>query len=362
MRVGVNALFLIPGEVGGTEVYLRHLLPALTVLDPGLELVLFTNRENHDSFAGFQRVALGVSARSRPRRILAEQWALPRAARAQDLDLLFSPGYTAPFRCSVPQVVTIHDVQFCAFPEDFSWIALQAHRFFVTRAARAAQVVLTVSEFSRAEIQHHLHVNPEHIAVAHEAPAEMVEESPDPPETPGIEPYLTGERPFLLYVANTYPHKNAARLRAAFLRLADAIPHDLVIVGQPGRGEPDPHPRLKRFHRVTTQELRTLYGACALFVFPSLYEGFGLPVVEALDAGARVVAARAAAIPEVAGEAASYMDPYDEEAMATAIKKALDEPLDCRQAFHEAARTQADSFSWRQCAQGTLDAFGRALH
>lgn len=349
MRIGVNLLFLLPAQVGGTETYVRNLLPALLDLDRAPDLVLFTNRENHETFEGFERVALGVKARSRTRRILAEQLLLPAAAARARVDILFSPGYTAPLRARVPQVVTIHDAQFRAHPEDFPAPARWAHAFFVTRAARAADAVLAVSQFARGELRERLGVPDAKIRVTGEAPA------PPPPEPwplpPGVSP------PFLLCVGNTYPHKNIRPLAEVFARNADDIPHRLVIVGQPRAGEPAPHPRIQRIHRLSPPELFGLYRACDLFVFPSRYEGFGLPVAEAMAAGARVAAARAAAVPEVAGDAATYFDPDDPDDIARAIREALGESPERRRALVEAGRARAASFTWAACARRTLDAF-----
>lgn len=352
MRVGVNTLFLIPEEVGGSEIYVRNVLPLLPKLDPALELVVFTNRENHDTFAEYERVALDVPARSRARRILAEQGKLVAAARRARPDLLFSPGYTAPLRSPCPQIVAILDVQFCEHPEDFSWLSLQAQRFLVGRASRVADAILTLSEFSRGQLESHLKVPSEKIVVTPLAPSEVFF-SPQP---------CVMDKPFLLYVSNTYPHKNAARLARAFLKIALQIPHDLVIVGQPRAGEPPRDPRIKRIHYLPHgPELAGLFCACDLFVFPSMYEGFGLPVVEAMASGARVVAADAASIPEVAGDAATYFDPVSEDSIGEAILAALSEPAEIRAKFVEKGRTRARSFTWDRCARQTLVAFQQVL-
>lgn len=353
MRVGVNTLFLIPDEVGGAEVYVRGVLPRLCALDPSLELVLFTNRENHETFAEFDRIPLHVPARCRPWRVLAEQTMLVAAARRAHLDLLFSPGYTAPLRAPCPQVVAILDTQFCEHPEDFPWLSLQAQKFLITRAARVADVITTLSEFCRGQIEMHLKVPSQKIIVSPLAPA---------PAFSGPQPCRL-QKPFLLFVSNTYLHKNGARLARAFLNIAHKVPHDLVIVGQSRAGEPPPNPRIKRFFHLlhAGPELVGLFQGCDLFVFPSLYEGFGLPVVEAMAAGARVVAARAASIPEVAGDAATYFDPTSEEAIGRAILDVLDEPPKTRQRFIEIGRARARQFTWDRCARQTLAAFDQAL-
>ncbi len=351
MRVGVNTLFLIPREVGGTEIYVRSLLPALRVEKPDLSLVVFTNRENHASFAEYNRVLIDVPATSRPRRILAEQFALAAAAKRAGIDLLYSPGYTAPHRAPCPQVVTIHDTQFLDYPEDFPWLSRMAQRAIVGGAARRAGCITTVSEFSRKRISVRLGVPEETIVVAHSALSGLFAH-PQPCELP---------KPFLLYIANTYPHKNAARLVSAFDKIKDRIPHTLIICGQPRDGEPPPHPRVKRIHYIAYEELIGMVQAADLLVFPSLYEGFGRPVVEAQEAGTRVIASRSAAIPEIGGDGASYFNGESEEAIALAILDAFAESIETRETFIAKGRENAKRFTWDACARATLDAFAVAL-
>ena len=166
MRVGVNTLFLIPEQVGGTEIYVRTVLPTMLGLDLGIELVVFTNRENHDTFKDFDRVPINVGAQSRPARVFAEQVRLPRAASRAGIDVLYSPGYTGPLRAPCPQVVTIHDTQFLDFPMDYPWWSRQVQRVLIGRVARAAGAVTTVSDFSRQRIAHHFGVPLDKIVVA----------------------------------------------------------------------------------------------------------------------------------------------------------------------------------------------------
>lgn len=351
MRVGVNTLFLIPREVGGTEIYVRSLLPALQRIEPGLSLTVFTNRENHETFAEYDRVLIDVAATSRPRRIVAEQFALPRAAARAKIDVLYSPGYTAPLRAPCPQVVTIHDTQFLDFPEDFPWLSRMAQRTIVGGAARRAGAITTVSEFSRGRIAERFGVPREKIVVAHSALSGLFAH-PHPCTIP---------KPFLLYIANTYPHKNAARLVRAFDRIKDRIPHTLVICGQPREGEPPQHPRVKRIHYIAYEELIGMVQAADLMVFTSLYEGFGRPVVEAQEAGTRVIASRSAAIPEIGGDGVSFFDGAREDSIADAILAALNESEAERIAKISKGRENAKRFTWDACARQTMLAIEEAM-
>lgn len=340
LHIGINTLFCIPGEVGGTEVYLRGILPHLAA-DPTLRLTLFTNRENHDSLDAYPRVPIAVSARQRPARLLAEQTLLPHAARRAGCAVLWNPGYTAPFFPPCPQVTTVHDCQWRALPADFGLAARAAHEIFVGLALRRAEAVSTVSDFSRQELAHHFRVEPGSIAVTHEGwdPAFVVQQ-PSPFDTP-----------YFLSVSNTYPHKNAARLVEAFDSVADTLPHALVLVGQAGRGEPPPHPRVLRVHRLPLEGLiGAMQHAEALF-FPSLYEGFGLPVLEGMAAGVPVFASDRGSIPEVGGDAIRYFDPTDTAAMAAAFRTAASDTPETRARFVAAGRARAARFSWFLAAE-----------
>ncbi|MFQ5767941.1 MAG: glycosyltransferase family 4 protein [Acidobacteriota bacterium] len=347
VRVGVNLLFLVPGRVGGAEVYLRHLLPRLKTLDPDLELVLFTNRENHGTFPEYRRVLLPVRGQNLVHRVVAEQTTLVRAARKASLDLIFSPCYIGLSHPPCPQVLTLFDTNFLDCPGDFHRLILAVDRYLIRKGLEASRMVLTLTDFSRTRIVQGLGVAPEKVRVTPAAVSRRFGQ----PQPCGM------KRPFLFYVANTYRHKNAARLVRAFASISSRIPHDLVILGRKHRGEPPCHPRVRRLRRVSFENLVGLYQACDLFVFPSWYEGFGLPVLEAMAAGARVAAARAAAIPEVAGEGATYFDPEDQAGIASTILEVLGEPPEKRARMLEQARAQAASFSWERWARLTLEAF-----
>lgn len=352
MRVGVNALFLLPGEVGGSEVYLNELLPAVTRVSASLDIVVFTNRENHACYEGYERVPLHVAAASRPKRILFEQTALPRAARRAGVDLLFSAGYTAPLYCALPRATTIFDAQFRAFPRELSLAQRLAYNVLVGGSARTADRVLTLSQFSARELHTRLGIPLKAIAVT---PPGL----PSLPE-PGVIPESV-RRPFLLYVSNTYPHKNVPRLAEAFLHIADRIPHSLVIVGRNRGGEPPRDERIVRLEGVSREALSALYRQCDAFVNPSRYEGFGFPTLEAMAAGARVIAATTGATTEVAGDAASYFDPVDPIQMADVMLGVLHESREERARFIGKGLERAKLYSWDECARVTVKAFEEAL-
>ena len=374
--IAVNLLFLLPGEVGGSETYTRRTLAEMARLHPEHRYVLFTNNENHASFeplaAAHPAVTLRplrVRARSRLRRLVAEQITLPRILRRLRPDVLWNPGNLAPLLAPRPVATTIHDMQYRSFPEDYSPVELVAMRLFTALAIRRSHRILTVSEFSKAEILRFFPATPpDRIRVTPEA-ADRVAPLRERGGAERRGEYATlAPDSFLLCVANTYPHKHVEDAVAAFARVApEFLALRLRLVGRPRRGEPAVaaaiaalpealRGRVERVHRLTDDELAEAYRTAAAVVLPSRYEGFGLPALEALAAGAPVVACNAAATPEVVGDAARLFPPGDIDAFADAIRETLRLPSNERATVIAAGRAHAAEFSWSRTAETTLAA------
>jgi glycosyltransferase involved in cell wall biosynthesis len=374
LKIGINALFLIPGEVGGTETYLREVLLAMAQSFVDVEWVLFTNRENDGSlkriFKQFPKFAfhlLSLKATNRYARIIREQVDLPFRAALCHVDLLWSPGYTAPFFSPCPQVVTIHDMQYKRHPEDLTFIARIATDLLVRSAVRRCQKIIAVSEFSRSEIIQFTRVSSGKIVVIPEAADPLYAEMLSKEEIrKRLAPLFPSDRSYILCVANSYPHKNVHSLIQAFGDILDRVPNDLVLVGKPRLGEPLVQkaitrlPSKDRFHRidrVDKGQLIALYQGADLFVFPSLYEGFGLPVLEAMLAGTPVIATRKGAIPEVGGDHITYFDADRSGDLSHQMMRLLNLPSDQRRILIRIARTHAESFSWKLTAGRSIACF-----
>jgi len=372
MKIGVNTLFLIPGEVGGSETYLRDILRYAVPRHPEIEWVLFTNAENHASFeqafSGVNTVTLhpmSFSASRRTARILHEQFSLPRAARRAGVDVLWSPGYTAPFWAPCPQVVSVLDMQYYEFPHDLSFSALWATRFLVPLALRVARRVITLSEFSRSQIMRYVGVASEKIIPIHLAAGPEFSQMMTGDEGEKRRAALISPEPYVFCVANTYPHKNVHSLVEAFGLLADQSKFNLVLVGVARRGEalvkaaldrmPAHHrERVKRLRGLDRRDLVALYQEASVFAFPSLYEGFGLPVLEAMAAGVPVVTTVRGPMREIGGETIRYCDGTPVE-LARHLNELLKLDTMAREEVILRAKERASVFTWEKTADQTVE-------
>lgn len=364
MRIGINALYLIPGGVGGTEIYLRSLVNALAETDRESEFLIWTNKETGDSLlpAGapnFKVLASQVSASNRPARILWEQMALPLSAAAHKLDVLFNPGFTAPVFCPCPQVTVFHDLQHKRHPEYFRWFDLPFWRLLLYGAARRSRLLIADSEATKSDLRRFYGTPEEKIRVV----------------GLGVDSAFFALRiqaaspPYLLAVSTLHRHKNLDRLLRAFARFHREHPqYSLIVAG------------LRGFHAEALETLRNnlgiagavqftgwiprgdlyeLFARASAFIYPSTFEGFGIPVLEGMAAGLPVACSNVEPLASLAGDAALQFDPNDESAILDAIVRITrDDAL--RQRLSAAGPARAALHSWEECARLTLDALKAA--
>lgn len=365
MIVGLNLLYMLPGIVGGTETYAAGLLHGLSHTDGADRFVVFLNLESAEwplpEDPRFRRVVCPVRAVSRTRRYRYEQFRLPAQALADGVDLLHSLGYVAPLRLGCPSVVTVHDVHHLAHGRLREWPRRFLLAQVVRRSVRRAAAVIADSRYAR-----------DAVARAYDVPAGSIEVVPLAPNPrlssqrriPGATPALPSDHgPYLLAFGGITPNKNLERLLQAYTvaRNRHGIPQRLVVVGRlPSSVRAQYTAGVVATGYLDEPELaRVLEDADAL-VFPSLYEGFGLPVLEAMAVGVPVICSDATAIPEVAGDAAVYFDPRDTEDMASKIARvAHDEAL--RGDMAARGRVRAAGFSWERAARETLAIYRRVL-
>lgn len=370
MRVGINGL-LLSTEAGyrqsGIDRYLRGLLSALPEALPDGNLTVYAETGALDPADRFELHAVPSLTRNRALRIVWEQTRLSRAIASDQLDLFHGAAFALPHRLTRPGVVTIHDLAFLKWPEQVP----KRRAAYLSRAVRSATKqaarMIAVSEATKRDVVELLQVDPARVDV-----------------TPlGVDPYFRrpcGEaivafrkrndltNPFVLAVGTREPRKNLPALVRGFASIARDLPHDLVHAGGVGW-----HPaeleraiadaklgdRLRFVDFVPHDELPLWYAAADCFVMPSLYEGFGLPLLEAMSCGAPCIATNRSSLPEVAGDAALLCN-SDSDAIAAALETLLHDG-ELRQRLHEAGPIRAAAFTWQRTAALTADSYRKAL-
>jgi len=357
MRIGINTLFLDRPETGSGQ-YTRNLLEALAKVDPTNEYLLISPGSAlkvHNPQSAFRNLG----------KLWFEQVSFPLACR--HLDLAHVPYFAPPLFPTVPTVVTIHDLIPLILPAYRGSPLVRCYTQLVAAAARRAKAVITVSQASQRDIVRYLDIPPEEIYVTYEAADETFQPVEDEAQLAAIhQKYALPER-YLLYLGGFDQRKNLPALLRAFALLVNRQPQaKLVIAGQlPARDSPlFPHPRRLISELgleekviftgwVPEEDKPVLLSEATAFVFPSLYEGFGLPAIEALACGTPVIASNRTSLPEVVGDGGILVEPTDVKALAEAMEILLvDEAL--RGELRQRALAQAAKFSWEQTARETL--------
>jgi len=372
-HVGLNLIFLVPGETGGMEVYARELIPALLAqAPPGMRFTAFINREAAGAEGPWGEllpaVTVPVNARSRMQWVLGEQTVLPRLAARAGVDLVHSLASTAPLRGRFRRVVTVHDLIYARFPEAHAGIRDKGMKVLVPWAIRRSDRVIVDSHSTRQDLIELLGVAPGLIDVVPLGLGAVRRESPlEESETRAR--FDLGERPVVLSLSAKRPHKNLGALIGALARIPAAARPLLVLPGYPTWHEQELRERARtaevagdvRFLGwLSGEELEGLWALARAFVFPSLYEGFGLPVLEAMARGVPVACSNASSLPEVAGEAALLFDPRDESAIAAALARLLAGPA-LREDLSARGLERVRQFTWERTADLTLQSYARAL-
>ncbi len=373
-HVGLNLIFLVPGETGGMEVVARELIPALLkAAPPGMRFTAFVNREAASAGGGpwgelIPAITIPVNARNRVQWVLGEQTLLPAMAARAGIELMHSLASTAPAWGRFRRVVTVHDLIYARFPEAHAGIRDKGMRVLVPLAVRRADRVIVDSQSTREDLLEIVGVRPQRVDVVPLGLGTVQREQPLG-EREVRAKFALGERPLLLSVSAKRPHKNLLALIGALARLEPRERPILVLPGYPTAHEAElrEHARALgvqgdvRFPAwVCSGELEGLWSIAQVFVFPSLYEGFGLPVLEAMARGVPVACADASSLPEVAGDAALLFDPHSETAIAEALRRLLsDEAL--RERLRALGLERARQFSWARTAELTLASYARAM-
>ena len=366
MRVAIDARKLHDFGIG---TYIRNLLRQLARIDRETEYVLLSPQTDLDIAA-----QLGPNFRTvlepSPNYSLREQFHVPWVLRRERPDVYHAPHYVLPPAVPCRSVVTIHDCIHLMFPQYLPHKAAYAYaRASMWAAVKRSTCILTVSEASKRDILHFFNVAPEKIVVAYNAIDDHFWLTPPEEEVARLREQYQLDHQFVLYVGNIKPHKNLVRLIEAFdeLRRTGSEELTLLIIGD----EISKLPALRRavhsykLHKhvrflgfVSEGTLRILYRLAALFVFPSLYEGFGLPPLEAMASGTPVVASNQSSLPEVAGDAAVLVDPYDVGSIVDGMRRVLTDPVLAAD-LRRRGPLRAREFSWARSVEKTRAVYER---
>jgi glycosyltransferase involved in cell wall biosynthesis len=371
LRIGLDLLFLDPGATGGMETYARALVPLLPAAVPDARFTVLAGRELAREWRGapwhpaIRLVALPVSSGTRIARTAAQQAVVAGAAVRERVDLLHSLGNFGPLAGPRRRIVTMHDLIYLRHPETTTSVMARGLAHLAPAVARRATRVIADSEATAADLRELLGVAGERIDVVPLGPGFPA--SIAPASEAELRAALgLGDEPIVLSVSARRPHKNLARLIAAIGRVPEA---QLVLPGYPTAFDDDLRAAARaagaedRVHLagwIDDAQLEGLYAAATCLAFPSLAEGFGLPVLEAMTRGLPVACSSVSALPEVAGDAALLFDPLSVDAIAGAIGHLLNDPA-LRAQLATRGREQAARFSWERTARETAASYGRAL-
>jgi glycosyltransferase involved in cell wall biosynthesis len=383
--IGIDARFY--GPVGkGLGRYTQEVVDNVIAIlseETAVNFVIFLSPENFDDFDCDGKKVKKVLVKARWY-TLAEQIEIPYRLWCEKVDLIHFPHFNVPILTTTPFIVTIHDLILTKFPTYrattlhpiFYWFKDKAYRLVISLAVKRAKSIITVSEFTKNDLILQFRVKSSKILVTYEGVANLDKGDDSlfsmPADKEKVLSRYNISTPFLLYVGNAYPHKNLEGLINIFSKLK--IGHlelRLVLIGK----EDYFYSRVKEFAKhhnfwqstnrnsqvtfpgyVPDADLRVIFESASAYVFPSLYEGFGLPPLEAMAHGCPVASSNRASMPEILGEAAIYFDPENEAEAVDAINILLSDEKK-RQAMIELGYSQAKKYSWWECANSTSGAY-----
>ena len=378
MHVAINAQLVSFSESyhnSGISRYTYRLVAGLSQREGDQRYTVFINARDVSGAAGLSTDRLRLVASQRPidhpaQRILWEQRVLPRLLRRLGVDVFHAPANVLPPRLPCASVLTIHDLSFIHYPQFFRPTRRIYQRIFTARSARAATLVLAVSQSTRRDLIEHMEVSPGRIRVVYPAIEERFQPSPDPAVVASFRRERGLPERFLLYLGNLEPRKNVAGLVEAYARLRAADPDapPLVVAGGKGWFYQTVFERVRALDLeraitfagyVRDEEQPLWYAAAELFIYPSYFEGFGLPVAEAMACGAPVITSNVSSLPEVAGDVAVQVDPHDSGALAHAMQSVLGDEQ-ARQRMAAEGPRWARQFSIERMVRGCSEAYAEA--
>lgn len=357
MKLGINALGLYPGKIGGAEQYLRNIIAKLGEYQD-IETYLFLNDTSVSTFEESERLKTVVVDLS-----YNHNSQLNGYIQLYQIDVWFCPLFhLIPSNCAIPNVTTIFDIQQDYFPENFDKFVLNERRRLTRETVRCTDAILTISEFSKQTLLEKYSISPDKIKVTYLDADSSFNQPIDVFKLQQIRDALPEE--FVLFPANMWPHKNHAALIRGFAQAKEKynLPLKLVFTGAKERESQQVENLINEFQLrdsieylgyVPQDDMRYIYRCATMLAFPSLFEGFGIPIVEAMAAEIPVICSTSSCVPEIAGDAAVLFDANAPEEIAESIYKVYTD-ANLRKELVEKGKQRRKKFSWDQCAQETV--------
>jgi len=365
MRIGIDARLVYYRQAGISQ-YTIRLLDEYAEIGEDDEFIVFQSRKHRSplvSAPNFQRRGLWTPPHHR-----FEQTLLPLELAAVDLDVLHSPDFIPPFRRKCKSVITIHDLNFLLYPH---FLTPESASYYgqIDQAVRKCDHIIAVAESTRRDIIQLTGAPEDKISVVHEAAHPIYRPLQDETLLGQVKTRLGISREFILFVSTIEPRKNVSTLLMAYKQLLDNyhVEVDLVLAGEKGWlfnevfalvDKLGLEERVSFLGRVSPEDLLGLYNAAQLLIHPAFYEGFGLPLLEAMACGTPVVASNTSSLPEVAGDAALLVEPTDVDGMTVALWRVLSDGA-LRQQMSDKGLKRAGMFSWRRAAVETMVIYRR---
>ena len=363
MNIGIDISVLNINQAG-SAIYTSNLINELKEIIVEDELFFFT--VNHQRDMSLPK-SFKLRAETIYRDIIWSHFILPQKALRTKVDVLHIPVNVIPVFPPCPTVLTILDTTVLKTPQNFTFWHRNYSRVFLPISAKKAKIILTISENSKRDIVNQLKISPEKIFVTYLAASEDFKTVSGQEVERVKKSYNLNS--FILTVGSLEPRKNIPRLLKAYAYLLkNGFQHTLVHVGPQGWLFDEIYAEVKRLGlnekvrflgRVPTSDLVALYNAASVFVYPSLYEGFGLPVLESMACGCPIITSNISSLPEVAGDAGIMVDPYDVSQIAHAIESICEDKKTASW-FKNKGLERAKQFSWKRCAKETLNTYSLA--
>ena len=373
MKIGIDARLYGPISKGIGR-YLQELISYLEKLDQNNEYVIFLYSKNFDEYQPqnprFKKVLAPYRWYS-----LAEQFKMPKLIEKEKIDLMHFPHFNVPLFYKKPFILTIHDLILTKFPSKRAstkgfltyWLKNLFYKLTIKSALKRAKKIMAVSKHTKDDIVQQFGIKPEKIEVIYLGLTKLPQTGENSNDKKVIIDYnININLPYILYVGNAYPHKNLEKLISTFTKLEDL---QLVLVGKIDYF----YKRLQSLSEklglekkvlflgyVPDEKLAVLYKNAKAYIFPSLYEGFGLPPLEAMSFGIPVVSSNASCLPEILEQAALYFKPKNNDEMIEKINQVVTDE-DLRQKLINQGFEQIKKYNWSDCSQKTLDIYNQTL-